>query len=155
MANFKAGLVHTPVTPFLRDHKVDYELYAKVIEFHLRNGADSLALPMHAGESVSLTDDERKALLEFALKQVKGRVPVIAHVSQSGTTMAVALARHAEQAGAAAILCALLRSRSPLRTFVPRDRSPRSRPRSDALMPFSSIRCLSISSGVMPETSMS
>jgi dihydrodipicolinate synthase/N-acetylneuraminate lyase len=107
MAAFKAGLVHTPVTPFARDHKVDYELYAKVIEFHLRNGADSLALPMHAGESVSLTDEERKALLEFALKQVKGRVPVIAHVSQSGTSMAVALARHAEQAGAAAILCAV------------------------------------------------
>ena len=107
MEKFKAGLVHTPVTPFTRDHKVDYELYAKVIEFHLRNGADSLALPMHAGESVSLTDEERKALLEFALKQVKGRVPVIAHVSQSGTTMAVALARHAEQAGAAAILCAV------------------------------------------------
>jgi 4-hydroxy-tetrahydrodipicolinate synthase len=107
MEPFKAGLVHTPVTPFTRDHKVDYELYAKVIEFHLRNGADSLALPMHAGESVSLTDEERKALLEFALKQVKGRAPVIAHVSQSGTSMAVALARHAEQAGAAAILCAV------------------------------------------------
>jgi dihydrodipicolinate synthase/N-acetylneuraminate lyase len=107
MVVFKAGLVHTPVTPFTRDHNVDYELYAKVIEFHLRNGADSLALPMHAGESVSLTDEERQALLEFALKQVKGRVPVIAHVSQSGTTMAVALARHAEQAGAAAIVCAV------------------------------------------------
>src|SRR5688500_2545719 len=105
--SFKAGLVHTPVTPFTRDHKVDYDLYAKVIEFHLKNGADSLALPMHAGESVSLTDEERQTLLEFAIGQVKGRVPVIAHVSQSGTTMAVALARHAEQAGAAAIVCAV------------------------------------------------
>ena len=103
---FKAGLVHTPVTPFKADHKVDYDLYAKVIEFHLANGADSLALPMHAGESVSLGDEERKSLLDFALKKVKGRVPVIAHVSQSGTGMAVALARHAEAAGAAAIVSA-------------------------------------------------
>jgi 4-hydroxy-tetrahydrodipicolinate synthase len=107
MTGFKAGLVHTPVTPFKRDHKVDYELYAKVLEFHLKNGADSLALPMHAGESVSLSDEERKALLEFAMKQVKGRVPVIAHVSQSGTGMAAALAGHAERAGAAAIVCAV------------------------------------------------
>ena len=105
--SFKAGLVHTPVTPFTRDHKVDYGLYEKVLEFHLANGADSLALPMHAGESVSLSDEERKALLELAIKQVKGRVPVIAHVSQSGTSMAAALARHAEKAGAAAIVCAV------------------------------------------------
>jgi 4-hydroxy-tetrahydrodipicolinate synthase len=104
MALFEAGLVHTPVTPFTREHRVDFDLYAKIIEFHLCNGADSLALPMHAGESVSLGDEERKSLLEFALKQVRGRVPVIAHVSQSGTGMAVALARHAERAGAAAIV---------------------------------------------------
>lgn len=106
MAIFQAGLVHTPVTPFKADHKVDYDLYAKVIAFHLANGADSLALPMHAGESVSLTDGERRQVLEFALKQVNGRVPVIAHISQSGTGMAVALARHAEAAGAAAIVSA-------------------------------------------------
>ncbi len=104
MAIFEAGLVHTPVTPFTRAHCVDFDLYEKIIEFHLRNGADSLALPMHAGESVSLGDEERKSLLEFAVKRVRGRVPVIAHVSQSGTGMAVALARHAEEAGAAAIV---------------------------------------------------
>jgi 4-hydroxy-tetrahydrodipicolinate synthase len=104
MAIFEAGLVHAPVTPFTREHRVDFGSYEQVIEFHLRNGADSLALPMHAGESVSLGDEERKSLLEFALKQVRGRVPVIAHVSQSGTGMAVALARHAQEAGAAAIV---------------------------------------------------
>lgn len=107
MSTFKAGLVHTPVTPFTREHKVDYDLYEKLIEFHLKNGADTLALPMHAGESVSLSDEERKALLDFAIGRVKGRVPVIAHVSQSGTGMAMALARHAEQAGAAAIVSAV------------------------------------------------
>jgi 4-hydroxy-tetrahydrodipicolinate synthase len=107
MAVFKAGLVHTPVTPFKRDNQIDYSLFEKVIEFHLANGADSLALPMHAGESVSLSDEERTALLEFAIGRVKGRVPVIAHVSQSGTGMAVALAKHAEKAGAAAIVCAV------------------------------------------------
>ena len=88
MAPFKPGLVHTPVTPFTNDGRIDYETYGKLIEFHLEHGAESLALPMHAGESVSLTDAERRELLEFALKQVKGRVPVIAHASQSGTGIA-------------------------------------------------------------------
>lgn len=104
MAIFEPGLVHTPVTPFTRDHRIDYALYEKIIEFHLRNGADALALPMHAGESVSLTDAERQALLEFAIEKVNGRVPVIAHVSDSGTSIAVARARQAQDAGAAAVI---------------------------------------------------
>jgi 4-hydroxy-tetrahydrodipicolinate synthase len=104
MSLFQPGLVHTPVTPFTRDSAVDYDRYAKLIEFHLANGADSLALPMHAGESVSLPDGERRALLEFAIKHVNGRKPIIAHVSETGTGIAVALARHAEEAGATAVV---------------------------------------------------
>jgi len=104
MTVFQPGLVHTPVTPFTRDARIDYDGYAKLIEFHLKHGAEAFALPMHAGESVSLTDAERRTLLEFAIRQVKGRVPVIAHVSDSGTAIAVARAHHAEQAGAAAIV---------------------------------------------------
>jgi len=104
MAGDFPGLVHTPVTPFTRDGGIDFDRYAKLIEFHLRNGADALALPMHSGESVSLTDGERRELLEFAIGQVKGRVPVVAHVSDAGTAIAAARARHAEEAGAAAIV---------------------------------------------------
>lgn len=104
MADFSPGLVHTPVTPFARDGRIDYDAYAKLIEFHLRNGADALALPMHAGESVSLTDGERRELLKFAIGRVKGRAPVLAHASDSGTGIAAAFARYAEQAGAAAVV---------------------------------------------------
>jgi 4-hydroxy-tetrahydrodipicolinate synthase len=103
MANFEPGLVHTPVTPFSRDNRIDFDVYGKLIEFHLRHGADALALPMHAGESVSLTEAERRTLIEFAIKQVRSRVPVVAHVSDAGTGIAAALARHAEAAGAAAV----------------------------------------------------
>ncbi len=106
MPVFQPGLAHTPITPFTRDHRIDFALYGKVIEFHLRNSADSLALPMHAGESVSLTDEEQRALLEFAIRQVRGRVPVIAHASDSGTAIAAARAHHAAEAGAAAIVTA-------------------------------------------------
>ncbi|HXF66621.1 MAG TPA: dihydrodipicolinate synthase family protein [Burkholderiales bacterium] len=107
MRDFDPGLVHTPLTAFTREHRIDFERYGRLIEFHLRHGADALALPMHEGESVSLTDAERRALLEYALERVGGRVPVIAHVSQSGTALAVCLARHAEKVGAAAIVAAV------------------------------------------------
>lgn len=104
MATFKPGLVHTPVTPFKRDQDIDFNTYARILEFHLRNGADALALPMPHGEDLSLTDEEQRGLLEFAIAQVKRRVPVIAHVSDAGTAIAVARAIHAEKAGAAAIV---------------------------------------------------
>ena len=46
MKTLKPGLVHVPVTPFNDDQSVDYDLYASILEFHLKNGADALALPM-------------------------------------------------------------------------------------------------------------
>jgi len=101
---FLPGLVHAPVTPFKRDQGIDYDVYAKVLEFHLRNGAEALALPMPEGEDMSLRDGELREILEFAIKQVKGRVPVLAHVSDAGTQIAVDRAIHAGKAGAAAIV---------------------------------------------------
>jgi len=104
MAAFVPGLIHAPVTPFTPEGAVDSAGYARLVDFHVRHGADALALPMHAGESVSLSDGERQGLLELALKTVRGRVPVIAHVSDSGTGIAAARARAAERAGAAAVI---------------------------------------------------
>lgn len=103
MSTFKPGLVHVPVTPFKADQSIDYNLYAKVIEFHLKNGADSIAVPMQQAEDVSLREIELRQVIEFAIKQVNGRVPVIAHVSDPGTGIAVERARFAEKAGASAI----------------------------------------------------
>jgi len=103
VTSFKFGLVHAPLTPF-SSAGIDFDLYGNVIDFHLGKGAEGLAVPMHTGESVSLTVEERKALLEFAIKHARGRAPVIAHASESGTDIAASLAAHAKQSGAAAII---------------------------------------------------
>lgn len=104
MQNFQPGLVHAPITPFTAGLQIDFGLFEKVIEFHLRHGAQALALPMHTGESVSLSDAEQRKLIAFTIKAVKGRVPVIAHVSDAGTGIAADRARHAQDAGAAAVV---------------------------------------------------
>jgi 4-hydroxy-tetrahydrodipicolinate synthase len=104
MTKFTPGLVHTPVTPFKADHAVDLEAYDRLIDFHVRHGAEALALAMHCGESVGLSDAEQRGLLQFALDKVGGRVPVIAHVSDSGTAIAMARARYAQDIGAAALV---------------------------------------------------
>src|SRR5215471_16404247 len=99
MTALRLGLVHTPVMPFGRDRRIDFDLLAKLIDFHQRHGADALAVPMHAAESVSLPEAEKHAVVEFAVRHAK--VPVVAHVSEAGSALAAALARHAEGAGAA------------------------------------------------------
>src|ERR1700731_683443 len=104
MAAFQPGLVHLPVTPFTSAARLHCDPLGKLIDFHIRNGADALALPTHAGESVSLTDAEKRSVIEFAVKHIAERVPLIAHVSDAGTAIAAALARHAEAAGAAPIM---------------------------------------------------
>lgn len=103
MKTFTPGLAHAPVTPFKADQSIDYDTYAKVLEFHIANGADSLALSMPQGEDISLTDTEVRKLLEFAMKKINGRVPVIAHISDPGTDIAVSRAKFAGALGVAAI----------------------------------------------------
>ena len=101
---FNPGLVHPPVTPFKGDQSIDYDRYGKIIDFHLNHGAEALALPMPAGEDVSLTDGEQRDLLAFAIGRANGRVPVIAHVSDAGTALAVSRAKEAQRLGAAAVV---------------------------------------------------
>jgi 4-hydroxy-tetrahydrodipicolinate synthase len=102
MTTLRLGLVHTPVMPFGRNRGIDFDLFGKLIDFHQRHGAEAVAVPMHAAESVSLQEGEKHAVVEFAVKHAK--VPVVAHVSEAGSALAAALARHAEAAGAAAIV---------------------------------------------------
>jgi 4-hydroxy-tetrahydrodipicolinate synthase len=102
MTALRLGLMHTPVMPFGRDQRIDFDLFGRLIDFHQRHGAEALAVPMHAAESVSLPEGEKHAVVEFAVRHAK--VPVIAHVSEAGSALAAALARHAEGAGAAAVV---------------------------------------------------
>jgi 4-hydroxy-tetrahydrodipicolinate synthase len=104
MLSFQLGLVHTPVTPFTRDHGIDFDRLGELLTFHIRHGAEALALLMHAAESVSLAEDEKRSVLAFAVKECDGQVPIIAHVSNSGTAIAATLARDAEDIGVAAIV---------------------------------------------------
>jgi 4-hydroxy-tetrahydrodipicolinate synthase len=102
MTAVRLGLVHTPVMPFTPDGRIDFDLLGRLIHFHERHGAQALAVPMHAAESVSLTEAEKHAVVAFAVKHA--HVPVVAHVSEAGSALAAALARQAERAGAAAIV---------------------------------------------------
>lgn len=98
------GVIGAPVTPFTETGAVDLTTLEQICDFLIARGVHGLALPMHTGESLNLTMSERSQLVETAVAAAGGRVPVLAHVSLPGTDQVIELARHAEKAGAAAVI---------------------------------------------------
>jgi dihydrodipicolinate synthase/N-acetylneuraminate lyase len=98
------GFVGTSVTPFKSDETLDGEQYQKIVDFLVRKGANLLASPMHIGEALSMTVEERKLLAKLAVEAVNGRVPVFINCSLPGTRQVIDLARHAQSVGADGIV---------------------------------------------------
>ena len=104
MATIPGGVIGAPVTPFTPDDEVDLPRLAELCDQMVADGMHGVALPLHTGESVSLSVEERRAVVECAAEAIAGRVPMLVHVSMPGTREAVALAEHAEAAGASAVI---------------------------------------------------
>ena len=98
------GVIPALVTLFRADGRVDGTALAAQIDFQLATGVDALLVLGGSGEFASLTDGERRRVMELAVEHVAGRVPVVVGLLSPGTTHVVALARHALKAGADAAL---------------------------------------------------
>lgn len=90
-------------TPF-DENGIDYISFAKMIEFQLANGTDALVVCGTTGESSTLSDEEKRSLIEFAVKQVRKRIPVIAGTGGNDTRKACLLSEFAAGCGADALL---------------------------------------------------
>ena len=91
------------VTPF-KDGAVDYESLGNIIEFQIANKTDAIIICGTTGESSTLTDEEHRGCIEYAIKKVAGRVPVIAGTGSNDTAYAVELSKFACEAGADGLL---------------------------------------------------
>ena len=98
------GVMQSPVTPLKEDFSVDHATFERLVDFHVRTGATAISWPHHKAELHNLTMTERKELAEVAIKAVNGRVPVSVHVSALALEDTFDLVRHAEKAGADAII---------------------------------------------------
>ncbi len=87
------------ITPFKDDGEVDIVNFEKLIEYQLQNGVDALIVCGTTGEASTMTKDEKKQVIEFALKIVNGRVPVIAGTGSNCTRDAVEMTKWAESIG--------------------------------------------------------
>ncbi|MGJ3264003.1 MAG: 4-hydroxy-tetrahydrodipicolinate synthase [Salinarimonas sp.] len=97
------GSIPAMITPF-RDGAVDEEALRAHVEWQIENGSSGLVPVGTTGESPTLSHDEHKSVVEITVAQAKGRVPVIAGAGSNSTAEAIDFARHAERAGADALL---------------------------------------------------
>lgn len=91
------------VTPF-KSGSLDEEAMRQLVNWQIAEGSNGLVPVGTTGESPTLNHDEHNKVVEWCVQEAKGRVPVIAGAGSNSTTEAVALARHAEKAGADAVL---------------------------------------------------
>lgn len=98
------GFFPALTTPFNRDGSLDLTGWRELLDLMLRQGMHGLVVLGTTGEWHSMTDDERRQVLEIAVEEVRGRIPVIAGVSAFTPSGVVALALHAQQAGADGVL---------------------------------------------------
>ena len=99
---FKGSIVAL-ITPF-KNNKIDEDRYASLIHYHISNGTNGLVPAGTTGESPTLDHDEHKKVIEIAVRESNGKIPVIAGTGSNSTSEAIELSQHAEKAGANALL---------------------------------------------------
>ena len=91
-----ATALYTPIT----NGEIDYEEFERLIEFQLRSDIAALVFLGTTGEAATISDEERKSIIGFAVKMVKGRVPVIIGCGSNSTKRAAELTLQAKSLGA-------------------------------------------------------
>ena len=91
------------VTPF-DGQKTNYDELGRLIEFNIENGTDAIIICGTTGEASTMPDEEHLAAIEYTVKKVNGRIPVIAGTGSNDTRHAIELTKEAEKMGADGIL---------------------------------------------------
>ena len=90
----------TPLTP----DGVDYENFGRLIDWQIDSGIDALVIAGTTGEGSTLTDEEHREVLDYAVKRAAGRVPMIAGTGSNDTAYAIDLTKFACDIGYDAML---------------------------------------------------
>ena len=97
------GSIVALITPF-KNGNLDEDAYRELINYHLKNGSNGVVPGGTTGESPTLSHDEHKKIIEIAVSECKGTIPIVAGTGSDSTDEAVDLSKYAEKAGSDAIL---------------------------------------------------
>ncbi len=103
MAIFKGAGVAI-VTPMYEDGSVNYEQFAKLIEYQIANGTDAIIVCGTTGEASTLSHEEHLDVIKYCVEVVAGRIPVVAGTGSNSTETAIYLSVEAEKYGADGLL---------------------------------------------------
>lgn len=92
------------VTPFDKNENIDFQKLSKLIDYLLNNGTDSLVVAGTTGESPTLSEEEKVALIQYSVKEAAGRAPIIAGTGSNNTKASIKLTKKAEEAGADVVM---------------------------------------------------
>ncbi len=92
------------ITPMNDDDSINYEALAELLEFQVKNNTDAIIICGTTGEASALDDDEHLNVIEFAVKTIAGRIPVVAGTGGNDTRHAINLSVEAAKRGADALL---------------------------------------------------
>ncbi|MBQ6992781.1 MAG: 4-hydroxy-tetrahydrodipicolinate synthase [Clostridia bacterium] len=91
------------ITPFTEDG-VNFEEFKKLIEFQIAGGADSIIVCGTTGEASTMTVEEKKETIKFAIDVANKRIPIIAGTGGNCTKSVIEMTKYAEEVGADAVL---------------------------------------------------
>lgn len=97
-------LLTAMVTPFDEQGEIDFPRTSALIEHLIDTGTDGLVVAGTTGESPTLSHREKVELFEFVVKEVKGRIPVLAGTGSNSTKATIELTQEAENAGVDGIM---------------------------------------------------
>lgn len=92
------------VTPMYENGEVNYEQFARNIDWQIENGTDAIIVCGTTGEASTLSHEEHIDVIRYCVERVAKRVPVIAGTGSNSTETAIYLSTEAEKAGADALL---------------------------------------------------
>ena len=98
------GVGTAMVTPMKEDGSINYPVFRDLLKMQVEHKADAVVIAGTTGEGSTLTDDEHLELVEYAVKEIDGRIPVIAGAGSNNTAHAVWMSRECEKVGADALL---------------------------------------------------
>lgn len=94
------GIYPAVLTPFTKEGKIDFEMFAINTEAQIKAGVHGIILAGTLGEASVLETEEKFELLQYAKKITQGRIPVILNLSENTTKNAVNFAQKAKELGA-------------------------------------------------------
>ena len=99
------GVATALITPMQAGGEIDYVAFGRLIDWQITSGVKALVIAGTTGEGSTLSDEEHRRVLEYAVERIQHRVPVIAATGSNDTDYALDLSRFACDIGADALLC--------------------------------------------------